>query len=271
MVGWRAELPCEGNHLSSLMQMPSKASYYCNVTGYWENLNTELCPYISHTTKSLEQFSKVNLSLTKINLLETAKKLKNYTGHGIKVTDPVEVNFITQTIENYLHFLVEEKELGAILIDVISTVINLPKNILKRAEISFKSCTRLIKAIEKIVQFTPSIQSYKKNMALEEFRVKRSSFTGLICTWYSNAAFIGDSESKFLQCTTNNRTTPINIKDRIIEASIHLPASLLEYSQEVVAHQLMISVYSNNRLFPKIVKTDNMDITSCVIGSKLCM
>ncbi|XP_076637008.1 remoulade isoform X2 [Colletes latitarsis] len=269
VVGWKAELPCEGNHLSGVMQIPSKASYFCNITGYWENLNTELCPYISHTTKSLEQFSKVNLSLAKINLIEAVKKLKNYTGHGIKLTDPVEVNFITQTIENYLNFLTEEKELGSLLIDVISTVINLPKNILKRAEISFKSCSRLIKAVEKIVEFTPSIQSYKKNMALEEFRIKRSGFTGLICTWYSNAAFASDSESKFLQCTTNNRTTPINIKDRIIEASIHLPASLLEYSQEAVVHQVMISVYSNNRLFPKLVNTDNMDITSCIIGSKL--
>ncbi|XP_043260839.1 adhesion G protein-coupled receptor A3 [Colletes gigas] len=269
VVGWKAELPCEGNHLSGVMQISSKASYFCNVTGYWENLNTELCPYISHTTKSLEQFSKVNLSLAKINLIEAVKKLKNYTGHGIKLTDPVEVNFITQTIENYLNFLTEEKELGSLLIDVISTVINLPKSILKRAEISFKSCSRLIKAVEKIVEFTPSIQSYKKNMALEEFRIKRSGFTGLICTWYSNAAFASDSESKFLQCTTNNRTTPINIKDRIIEASIHLPASLLEYSQEAVVHQVMISVYSNNRLFPKLVNTDNMDITSCIIGSKL--
>ncbi|CAK9824102.1 Adhesion G protein-coupled receptor A3 [Anthophora retusa] len=265
VIGWRAELPCEGNHLSGLMQMPLKASYQCNITGYWEDLNTEMCPYISHTTKSLEQFSKVNLSLTKISLLETAKKFKNYTGNTIKITDPVEVNFITRTIENYLNFLIEEKELGAMLIDVISTVINIPKNILKNAEISFKSCTRLIKAIEKIVQFTPSIQLYKKNMALEEFRVKHDSFTGLICTWYSTK----DPEIRFLQCTTNNRTSPVNVKDKIIEASIHLPASLLQYSQQVVVHQLMISAYSNNRLFPKIMNKGNMDIASCVIGSKL--
>ncbi|XP_034179885.2 remoulade isoform X2 [Osmia lignaria lignaria] len=50
VVGWKAELPCEGNHLS-LMQIPLKASYQCNITGYWEDLNTDLCPYISHTTK----------------------------------------------------------------------------------------------------------------------------------------------------------------------------------------------------------------------------
>ncbi|XP_076245480.1 remoulade [Calliopsis andreniformis] len=269
VVGWKAELPCEGNHLTGLMQMPLKASYHCNVIGYWENLNTDLCPYISHITKSLEQFSKVNLTLTKMSLLETAKKFKNYTEHGIKVTDPVEVNFITQTIENYINFLIEEKELGTMLIDVISTVINLPKNILRKAEISFKSCTRLIKAVEKIIEFTPFIQFYKKNIALEEFRLKRDSFTGLICTWYSNIVHNGNPEARFLQCTTNNRTNPINIKDRVIEASIHLPASLLQYSQESVTQRLMISVYSNGRLFPKTINNNDMAITSCVIGSKL--
>ncbi|XP_078036263.1 remoulade isoform X2 [Augochlora pura] len=277
VIGWRAELPCEGNHFSGSMQMPSKAFYHCNNTGYWEGLNTELCPYISQTTKSLEQFSKANLSLAKINLLETAKKFKNYTGQDIKVTDPIEVNFITQTIEKYLNFLVEEKDLGTILLDIVSSVSNLPKIILKRAEISFKSCTRLIKTVEKIVQFTPSIQSFRKNMALEEFKIKRNSFSGLICTWYTNVAFVGDSDSKFLQCTTNNRSTPINTKDKIIEASIHLPASLLEHSQEIITHQLMISAYSNNKLFPisDNIQSDfpnnnnNMDITSCVIGSKL--
>lgn len=271
MVGWKAELPCEGNHLTGLMQMPSKASYHCTITGYWEKLNTDLCPYISHTTKSLEQFSKVNLSLTKMSLLETAKKFKNYTEHGIEVTDPVEVNFITRTIENYLNFLVEEKELGTMLVDVISIVINLPNSILRKAEISFKSCTRLVKAVEKITEFTPSIQFYNKNMALEEFRIRHDSFTGLICTWYSNVAYDGDPETRFLQCTTNNRTNPVTIKDRVIEASIHLPASLLQYSQEIITQRLMISVYSNGRLFPRTINDANMAIASCVIGSKLCM
>ncbi|XP_017878291.1 adhesion G protein-coupled receptor A3 isoform X2 [Ceratina calcarata] len=265
VVGWRAELPCEGNHLSTLMQTPLKASYQCNITGHWEDLNTEVCPYISQTTKSLEQFSKVNLSLTKISLLETAKKFKNYTGNSVQITDPVDVNFITQTIENYLNFLMEEKELGSMLIDVINSIISIPKNILKKAEIAFKSCSRLIRAVEKIIEFTPYIQFYKKDIALEEFRIKRDTFTGLMCTWYSN----NNPEIRFLQCTTNNRSSPINVKDKVIEASINLPASLLQHSQEPATHHLMISAYSNNKLFPITNNDDNTNIASCVIGSKL--
>ncbi|KAL6263919.1 hypothetical protein P5V15_004000 [Pogonomyrmex californicus] len=271
IVGWKAELPCEGSRLSGLMQASLKAFYHCNMSGQWEYLNTESCPYISHTTKILEQFSKVNLSLTKSSLLETAKRFKNYTGNGsVKLTDPVEIHFIVRTIENYLSFLVDEKELGIMLIDIVSSMMKLSKEMLKRAEISFKACTRLIKAIERIIEFTPSIQSHKKYMALEEFRVKRDSFGGLTCTWYTNVAVSADSDARFLHCTTINRTMPINTKDKTIEASIQLPASLLQHSQDsVITQQLMISMYSDNRLFPKTIANNSMDISTCIVGSKL--
>lgn len=269
-MGWKAELLCEGNRLSGL-QVSLKAFYHCNMSGQWEHLNTESCPYISHTTKILEQFSKVNLSLTKSSLLETAKRFKNYTGNGsVKLTDPVEVNFIVRTIENYLSFLIDEKELGIMLVDIVSSMMKLPKEMLKRAEINFKACTRLIKAIERIIEFTPSIQSHKKYMALEEFRVKRDSFGGLTCTWYTHTATNADSDARFLHCTTINRTTPINTKDKAIEASIQLPASLLQHAQDgVIAQQLMISMYSDGRLFPKTIVNDSMDISTCIVGSKL--
>lgn len=271
VVGWKAELPCEGNLLSNLMQVSLRATYHCNASGFWENLNTDMCPFVSHTTKVLEQFSKVNLSLTKGNLLETVKRFKNYTGEGVKLTDPIEVNFITLTIENYLNFLDEEKELGGMLIDVVEALLSLPKKMLTIAEINYKSCTRLIKAVETITEFTPTIQTHKKNMALEEFRVKRDSFTGLMCTWYTNINPVSDLDKRSLHCTTNNRTIPINTKDKIIEASIQLPATLLQNVQDaIVPHKLMISMYNDNRLFPNIVNSDNnMDISTSVIGSKL--
>lgn len=274
IVGWKAELPCEGSRLSGMMQVPLKASYLCNMNGQWEHLNTESCPYISHTTKILEQFSKVNLSLTKGSLLETAKRFKNYTGNGsMKLTDPIEINFVVRTIENYLNFLTEEKELGPMLIDIISSMMTLSKETLKRAEMKFKACTRLIKTIEHITKSTPSIQSHKKHMALEEFRVKRDSFGGLTCTWYANVATVvdtADSDARFLHCTTINRTSAISAKDKTIEASIQLPASLLQHSLDAAAaYQLMISMYSDSRLFPKTVVNDSMDISTCVVGSKL--
>lgn len=270
VIGWKVELPCEGSRLSGPLQVSLKASYRCNQTGQWEGLDTESCPYVSHTTKVLEQFSKVNLSLTKGSLLETAKSFKNYTTDISKLTDPVEVDFITRTIENYLNFLVQEKELGAMLIDIVNYVSQLPKEMLRVAEASYSASSRLVKAVETVTEFTPSIQSHKKNMALEEFRVKRESFTGLTCTWYSSSVLSGDSDSRLLHCATNNKTALINTKDKVIEASIQLPASLLRQLDVTVAHQLMVSMYSDNRLFPIVVPGDRkMDISSCVVGSKL--
>lgn len=269
VIGWKVDLPCEGSVLSSLLQNPALATHHCNLTGNWENLNTDPCPYVSPTTKILEQFSKVNLSLTKTSLMETVKKFKNYTGDSVILTDPVEVKFITQTIENYLSFLDEEKELGTMLVDIINVVLNLPKRLLKMAEASYKSCTKLINSVEKITELTPAIQSHKNNMALEEIRIKPESFVGLMCSWYKS---INLDEKRELYCTINNKTAMISMKDQTIEASVQLPASLFSnFEDKGAAYQLMISMYSNSKLFPKMIDEDNMDISSCVIGSKIRM
>lgn len=278
IIGWKVELPCEGNGLPvGTFQLPPRASYECNSTGQWENLDTESCPYISATTKILEQFSTVNISLTKLSLpkgslLETIKKLKNITGEGASLTDPVEVNFVTQILENYVSYLVEEKELGSMLIDVVNILLNLSKSMLKAAEIHYQACTRLLKTIELIVQVTPSnqlIQLHKKNMALEKYLVKADNFAGLTCTWYSNTENI---YVKLLHCSMSNKTAMFNPNsgETQVEASIQLPASLFRnIKSSTDTHQLMVSMYSDNKLFPKINNDDNTDVTTSIAGGKL--
>ena len=240
-------------------------------------MNTEYCPYVSATTKILEQLSTVNISLTKLSplkgsLLEAIKKLKNITGEGASLTDPVEVNFVTQILENYGGYLIEEKELGIMLIDVVNVLLNLPKSMLKAAEIYYAACTRLIKTIELIVEVTPSnqlIQLHKTNMALEEYRVTADNFAGLTCTWYSNSENI---YNKLLHCSMSNRTAILNTNsgETFIEASIQLPASIFRnVKSSTISHQLMVSMYADNKLFPRINNEDKMDILSSIAGSKL--
>ncbi|XP_011304096.1 probable G-protein coupled receptor 125 [Fopius arisanus] len=267
VVGWKVELPCEGTGVSTLTQLPVQASYQCNSTGSWNDLNTESCPFISPTTKALEQYSKVNLSLTKGNLLETVMRFRNHTGYPTKITDPIEIHFIAKTIENYLNFLIEEKDLGAMLVGIISSIMAFPRQMLKVSETSYNACTRLIKCIEVIAEFTPSIQLHTNNMALEEFRVKTENFVGLTCTWYSTV--LEEKEDRLMHCATNNKTVILNTEDRSIEASIQLPASLFHRLDLTVAHQLMISMYSSNNFLPLISAPPKMDITSGVIGCKL--
>ncbi|KAL7302319.1 hypothetical protein TKK_0004982 [Trichogramma kaykai] len=277
VLGWKVELDCEGNGVSIGLPAP-KATYECNNKGEWVNLNMEQCPYVSATTKILEQFSTVNVSLTTLSLpkgslLETIKKLKNITGEGVSLTDPVEVHFVTQILENYASYLVEEKELGTMLIDVVNVLLNLPKSMLKAAEIHYKACTRLIKTIEMIVEVTPAnqlIQLHKTNMALEEYRVKPETFAGLMCTWYNNLDSI---YPKSLHCSMNNKSSILNPHpgETSIEASIQLPRSLFNRvkSSSTNTYQLMVSMFTDNKLFPKIKNFDNMDITSSIAGSKL--
>jgi len=57
-----------------------RASHECGPSGEWLNLDTESCVYVSETTRILEQFAKVNLTLTKgQNALEIARRLHNFT------------------------------------------------------------------------------------------------------------------------------------------------------------------------------------------------
>ncbi|XP_034944600.1 adhesion G protein-coupled receptor A3 [Chelonus insularis] len=266
VVGWKVELPCEGIISSGISSTLSKASYQCDLSGSWTDLNTDFCPFISSITRTLEQFSNLNLTLTKENLLETIKRFKNFTEDSKKITDEIELNFITKTIENYVNFIEEEKELSAILVGIISSLMNLPKILLKKSELNYNVCSRWIKSLELITKSTPAIQIHLNNLALEEFHITKESFVGLSCTWYSS--LIDDLNAKFLHCATSNRTAILNIKDKSIEASIRLPSSLLSASDHSSTCSLMISMFSHGILFPRIPENYS-EVTSAVIGIKV--
>lgn len=216
----------------------------------------------------LEQLTKINLTLTKA-LGDTIRNLKNITENGVGLTDPVEVEFIVQVIENNAKYLVAERELGTMLLDLINVLLNLSKSILKAAEISYRSCSKLLRVIEFIVENTPPtqlLQMHKRNMVLEQYRIKPESFDNLICNWYTNSENI-----RLLHCSFNNTTNIIKTSNGAtsIEASLQLPSSLFKNVTTKVDYKLMISMYSDNKLFPKINNLDNKDITSSIVGSRI--
>ncbi|KAF7997869.1 hypothetical protein HCN44_009267 [Aphidius gifuensis] len=271
VIGWKVELPCEGFAL-----VPLRASYECDENGNWKNLNTELCPFTSSITKSFEQFSKVDLTLTKSTFLETAKRFKNHTSDVNKITDPIEIHFIVKTIENYLKYLTYEKELDILLINIISIIMKVPRLILKTAEKNYKACTRLIKSIENINEHKNSNILNNKNIALETIRIKQEyTYSSLSCTWYSYNQLIEKNDSRILNCLENNKTiNNFYIDNKIIEATIQLKFNFtkIETFNLTTTPQLMISMFSDNNLFP--FYTDNKtyekyDITSGIIGSNI--
>lgn len=149
IVNFTVTTPCEHIHLNSEIG-EQKASYFCSPGGQWENLNTTVCAYVSETTRILEQFSKVNLSLTKANILESARHFKNHTSDVNIFKDAMDLVFVTRTIENYLLFLELEHDLGAILMDVINNLMDLPEKYVQQANLIDKTCSKITKAVETI-------------------------------------------------------------------------------------------------------------------------
>jgi hypothetical protein len=48
--------------------------------------------------------------VAKGSVLESAKRLKNFTGNGKQLQDKMDVVFISRTIENYLEYVTKERE-----------------------------------------------------------------------------------------------------------------------------------------------------------------
>ncbi|KAJ9596478.1 hypothetical protein L9F63_012517 [Diploptera punctata] len=268
VVGNTVELQCESVVVN---KPPARAQYTCSQYGTWHNLNTSLCPYVSDTTKILEQFAKVNLSVAKGSVLESAKRLRNFTNNNKEIRDKMDVVFISRTLYNYLHYLTQEKEVSHLLHHLITIVSNLltylPKELLAAAQMEDKACSKLVHAVERVSEFTSSLQSHKLNLAVEEFKVSRESFKGLTCTWYTHPG--NKIPARLFHCATSNASALLG-SQVVIEASIHIPPSMLHGQSVTTSHQLVVSMYDNNRLFPRLSPvTDGRDIVSCVIGTKL--
>jgi hypothetical protein len=50
--------------------------------------------------------------VAKGSVLESAKRLKNFTSNGKQLQDKMDVVFISKTIENYLEYVIEEREVS---------------------------------------------------------------------------------------------------------------------------------------------------------------
>ncbi|KRT81844.1 hypothetical protein AMK59_5731 [Oryctes borbonicus] len=269
IINHTVTLPCEfiqpNNDISK-----QKASYFCSEDGIWKNLDTDECSYISETTKILEQFSKVNLSLAKGSILESAKHFKTYLGDLKILKDTMDLVFVIRTIQNYLTFVPLEKELGATLMDVSNSLLNLPESFIMDANLEDGSCNKFVKSLERIGNFTPSPLTHKSNIALEIFPVKQETFTGMTCTWYVNPM---NKSDRMFYCVTTNHSGVSSSQEKIIEASIQIPQSLFYHLREQdmlfesTSHDIYVAMFSNSKLFP--LKNKNERVISDVVGIKL--
>ncbi|KAF5273055.1 hypothetical protein FQR65_LT04797 [Abscondita terminalis] len=262
-------LPCNSVY-SNREHLLQKATHLCSLSGKWINLNTSMCAFVSDTTKILEQFTRVNL--TKANFYESITHFKNFTSNLQIFKDPIDLDFSLKTLEKYLNFLPIEKELNNILMDVLNNFVSLPNEYLDEADYMYNTSSKLINLVEKIAGSGTSPILHKSNIAVEEFLVKQEVFVGMTCTWYTNSF---NSSDRLFYCITSNQPVLSGIQDRIVEASIQIPASLFyQLKQQDIRldqsmQKLLVAMYSNSKLFSLDKVFVDRDITSAVVGVKL--
>ncbi|XP_026464964.1 adhesion G protein-coupled receptor A3-like [Ctenocephalides felis] len=266
VVGNNVVLRCQGQSSGQAF-----ATHYCSVNGNWSGLNTRGCPYVNEITKILEQFAKVNLSLTRNTIVESSRVLRNLTlvsaANITKYNDPDDVVFIVHTFHNYIEYLSQEKELGPILIDIASELMKFPKHILNAAQRLNNSCTELVRDLELTASFAPALQ---KNLALEEFQVNQDSFTGLTCSWHIF------EDARVFHCSISNQSLLRSPQNHLIDAIIQIPPSVLrdfdtQTKSAPSSHNLLVGMFENNNFFPILNKngSENFNILSCIVGVKI--
>ncbi|XP_014276232.1 adhesion G protein-coupled receptor A3 [Halyomorpha halys] len=264
VAGHVVELPCQAEIGFGL------ARNNCTLDGEWQNLNTSICSFTSETTRILQQFAQMNLTKARDTIFESAKRLNNYTIENKHLlTDSMDIVFITRTVRKYLEFLNEEKNLGSLLLDLISFLMDLDKELLSSAQLEDKSCSKLLEAIETIIPHT-SLQSCKWNMAIDEFKIYRESFLGLTCSWWnSREKKPGD---RICHCSKSNKSGVLLTHDKILEASIQIPASLFHQLERqgktATVKELIVGMFDNTNLFPMTYNSSRV-ISSPVVGAKL--
>ena len=106
------------------------AHHTCDKEGRWQALNTTECPFVSETTKILEQFAATNLSATKTSLLDSSRSLRNFSKDGVVFKDPVDIVFLAQTVDQYsslLPNLASPRETADVLFDIVGASLSAGK------------------------------------------------------------------------------------------------------------------------------------------------
>ncbi|XP_063362819.1 adhesion G protein-coupled receptor A3 [Cydia amplana] len=241
LLNHTAEVPCRAG--------AGVATRVCGAEGAWSPADTSRCAYISNVTKLLQQFASLDLGLVQYSAVNATERLaaliRENTYPLALVDDPDDVMFVARALDNYMHYVDDEPDLGSALLDVISAAMNVTPAVMAAAEAQHGACTALVRAAERLAPRHDNKQ--KSNLAVESFPV-RAGFGGATCAWYSAAA----GATPRLHCTTTNRTVArmLTFHDALIHASVQIPASLQFALARGSAASLVVSVFLDAALFP---------------------
>ncbi|KOB71103.1 DNA sequence from clone AEHM-28L23 [Operophtera brumata] len=155
------------NHTASVPCSSGDGMAYrhCYADATWGEANTTECSYISNVTKLLQQFALLNVSLVQYSAVNATERLamliQERTYPIAEISDPDDVMFIAQAIRNYMQYILEEKDLGPTLLDVISSAMNISISVMARAETLYGSCTDMVRAAEQISTYITNVNGQK--------------------------------------------------------------------------------------------------------------
>ncbi|EDV47218.2 adhesion G protein-coupled receptor A3 [Drosophila erecta] len=266
-----------------------RASHECGPSGEWLNLDTESCVYVSETTRILEQFAKVNLTLTKgQNALEIARRLHNFTQAQTqlnRIRDPMDLEYIARTLVKYLDQLEQpqqQQEISHLLMDIVSQLLNLPAHLFRAAQAEQGTGQRLLHVVEssamrlalastqaeplpaEMIPWRGSL-AQQRNLFVEFFNISMDAFVSLSCVWL-------EQSPRGFQCNSANDTIPM-YEHGDIDAAIQLPYSVIGNSSAslpatstIRSLRLMISLHRNGKLLPNLRGSHNESLSSAIIG-----
>lgn len=257
------------------------ATYRCHENGTWVDLNTEGCAFVSPTTRVLEQFAKMNLTLNKANVLEIARRLHNFT-HTMsnlkRIKDPMDLEFVARTLVKYLDFIKYQNELAHLLLDIVSQLLLLPSNTFYEAQRKHQSGLKLLECVEaasKQLSLHPptaedhghvqnNLVTIPRTFFVDYFSIRPESFAGISCVWVRSSSA---TTSSSFECSTSNDSFPSF--ERYIDAAIQIPVNLLfsdKSSQAVI--RLMVAVFRNANLLPHLTSNKSVELSSPIIAAK---
>ncbi|XP_071517155.1 uncharacterized protein Remo [Panulirus ornatus] len=299
VAGVTVELPCAGlvpshqrgpkfsTRTSSSVPTLQVAKHTCALDGYWHELDTSDCPFVSETTKILEHFASTNVFASKTRLEDSTRSLRNFTRDGKILHDAMDIVFLAKTVEQYTNLLGTlsgPKETAFTLVDIISASMAATKELLHTAEVLDGACQRLLKCLWDVASYFPSLNHAAfPHIEMHQFSRQPETFSGLTCNWYRRSLH---STEKHFRCNTNNYSMYYSGDDEIMEAQIQVPSSLFAREQLRSSNtseeetgptttppnvQFQFFVYDSASLFPRVLagKSDTWEVTSSVIGARV--
>ena len=137
----------------------SVVEYMCDENGKWGILNDSQCAHTSDVTDKLYRFAHMNNSdFDQITLVQSAKKLLEFTGESGKFLDGMDIVYLSTVLENYVPYLAANHELASLLVDIAYNTMKMNTEVIMQGQLFSHAATRLMATISNISRIVPAFQ-----------------------------------------------------------------------------------------------------------------